>query len=526
MFDPATKTAHALAKGAVARAQAVRDSLGSGTLTVELRDGETLVYSGTFTGPMTAGGDGSLSVDVLLSGAVTTGGTPNAATWTCRIRNADGRYIEGSFGPGGRFTWSGGALVVGQAVRLRVSIAAANAELQVVTDFDTGNVDQALVEITAATSETPTVWLDSRSAAGLWRHFSFAVENVQGKRPIFRFNRATKDANTLTPSVDYRPVWTQDFVTWTRAPSRTLVGGPTGYIEWQFTDPLPGGRVYVSSHPIGRQADAAAFAAELLAGYSSVVQPAESADANGVYSTSPSETDDLSREAGLHPQYALSLTWPGPTTDSEPKRTLVLHAGIHAAGENQSWWPFTFFVRWLLDDPSQAAQDFRANWDVLLYFALSPNAIWSGYRRVNPSRATDPNRTFVLTGSSSIAEITAFRAAVESDTGGTCDAFIGWHGHNTETGIFIPTKDPDSTDPLIAAVIAQGEPIFGVAATNYESSATNTDRWWGREKLGATLSTNAEIGTLGTTDIAVYQHIGESWAKTLQAVDALGLFTE
>jgi len=124
MLDPTTRAVYNAATTPVARAQAVRDSLGT-NLTVEVRDGETLVYSGTFTGPMTAGGDGSLSADVLLSGLVGTAGTPNAATWTCRIRNADGRYIEGSFGPGGRFTFSGGALVVGQAVRLRVTIAAA-----------------------------------------------------------------------------------------------------------------------------------------------------------------------------------------------------------------------------------------------------------------------------------------------------------------------------------------------------------------------------------------------------------------
>lgn len=128
MFDPATLAAYAAAATATARAEAVRDSLGSGTLAVELRDGETLVYSGTFAGPMTASG-GSLSADVLLSGLVTTVGTPSAATWTCRIRNASGRYIEGSLGPGGRFTWSGGSLVVGQAVRLGISIGPAPGSL-------------------------------------------------------------------------------------------------------------------------------------------------------------------------------------------------------------------------------------------------------------------------------------------------------------------------------------------------------------------------------------------------------------
>jgi hypothetical protein len=122
MLDPTTLAAYRAAQTAQARAQAVRDSLGSGTLTVELREGASLVYTGTFSGPMTAGSDGSLSASAQLSGLVTTAGTPNAATWTCRIANGSGRYIEGSFGPGGRFTWSQGTLRVGDVVRLDVSI--------------------------------------------------------------------------------------------------------------------------------------------------------------------------------------------------------------------------------------------------------------------------------------------------------------------------------------------------------------------------------------------------------------------
>lgn len=122
MLDPTTLAAYRAAQTAQARAQAVRDSLGSGTLTVELREGASLVYSGTFSGPTTAGADGSLSASAQLAGPVTTAGTPNAATWTCRITNGSGRYIEGSFGPGGRFTWSGGEMYVGDTVLLDVSV--------------------------------------------------------------------------------------------------------------------------------------------------------------------------------------------------------------------------------------------------------------------------------------------------------------------------------------------------------------------------------------------------------------------
>lgn len=122
MLDPTTALAYHAAGTPVQKAQAVRDALGSGTLTVEIFDGATLKFTGTFAGPMVVGPDGSLSKDVLLDGTVASGGNPNAATWTCRITNGS-RYIVGSFGPGGRFTSVYGTLIAGQRMRLNVSIA-------------------------------------------------------------------------------------------------------------------------------------------------------------------------------------------------------------------------------------------------------------------------------------------------------------------------------------------------------------------------------------------------------------------
>lgn len=128
MFDSTTAGLFYAAQGAQAAAEAVRDSLGSGTLTVTVTNGETTHLSATFAGPMTAGEDGSLSVDAALSGAVLVAGTPNAASWMCRISNAGGRYVEGSFGPGGRFTWSRETMEVGQTARLNISIGGTEPE--------------------------------------------------------------------------------------------------------------------------------------------------------------------------------------------------------------------------------------------------------------------------------------------------------------------------------------------------------------------------------------------------------------
>lgn len=123
-FDAQTLAAFGLASTPTAKAEAIRDSLGSGTLTVTVKNGETTHLTGTFSGPLTAS-EGTLSADVVLTGTVATSGTPNASTWTCRIANASGKHIEDAFGPGGRFTWNATSMVAGQKVRLYISMGPA-----------------------------------------------------------------------------------------------------------------------------------------------------------------------------------------------------------------------------------------------------------------------------------------------------------------------------------------------------------------------------------------------------------------
>lgn len=398
------------------------------------------------------------------------------------------------------------------------------APLVLITEMDTGNVSASLSSVTDPESASPVLWLDRRPDAANWRHFLFAVEGAEGKTPVFRFNLATK-WDRETPSADYLPVWTQDFVTWTSAPARSIVGGMTGYLEWQFADPLPAGRVYVASHPLGRQADAVSLAQSLLTTHSAVASPAPSADANGVYATSVAESDASGRPIGGHPMYAIKLAWGGTTTDGKPKRTLVNLAGIHAAGESMSWLTFRAALDWMMFDASTAAQNFRANWDVFLYFNLSPNGVYGGHRRYNSeTRTEDPNRDW--DGTSVLAEIAATRAALLSDVG-QCDAFLSWHTHPYATSRWIPGKNVQnnaSPDAIHSAFIAAGNTIFGLTAMNYGSTTANTDAWWAQEALSSKLSFHAEVGTLSGGTVAKYSEVGQNWAKTLQAVDAAGYF--
>lgn len=397
------------------------------------------------------------------------------------------------------------------------------AELLLIHDVDAGNVSPTLSSITSPLSTSPVIWLDARAAARTgsngegWRHMLFSLENAEGKTPVFQLNRATMTNPAASIPADYRLHYTLDFETWVQSGPPTLVGGSTGYIEFAFPSALPAGTVYIATHPMGYQAQADALAAELLTDYSAVASPAESADSAGVFFTSPAETDDLSRAIGGNAMYAIKLAWGGGTTDGARKRKLVMLAGIHAAGEHTSWVSFVAAVRWMLDDASASAVAMRANWDVWLYFNVTPNGIKGGHRRHNFRSSTDPNRNFVTR---SLAEVAAVTAAAESDTGGA-DAMFSWHGHSTQTNSFIPgTK---SGDPDTEAFITLGKTIFD-SHTNYYNTIAGADFTWGYDVLGAKVSFASEVPQRGDNSLARYQSIGQNWIKTLQLADAAGIF--
>ncbi len=406
------------------------------------------------------------------------------------------------------------------------SIEAGWSVLTLVTAIDGGNASQTLSTITAPDTETPTVFIDFRAAAisgtngSGWRQALFAVENAEGKRPIFRLNRANLSTPTATPGTEFKPFWTQDFQTWNRAPSRTLVGGSTGYIEFQFTEPLPAGRVYVATHPMGRQQEADAFATELLTTHAAVAQPAASANASGVYFTSPSETDELGRQIGANPMYAIKLSWGAGRT-----KKLVKFAGVHVQGESSPWIPFVAAVRWMLEDPSAAAAAFRAEWDVWLYFNITPNGLQGGHRRHNFRSLTDPNRDFAVGGTPTLAEVAATQTAVLSDLGGSCDAFLSWHGYSSETNLYIPSTQTTKT-AATTAMINIGTSIFGVSPLDYTSDMEVTDHWWAHSALGATVAFDPEVQQRGDTSVATHEWIGVKWMETLQATDAAGWFDD
>lgn len=400
-----------------------------------------------------------------------------------------------------------------------------SAAITVVTDIDAGNVDPAKVVITNAESDAPTVYVDYRTASGGWRHLYWAVENAEGKRPIFELNWSSR-IHTGTPSAAWAILWTQDFVTWTKAPSRTLASGT---MTCQFTDPLPAGRVYVATQPLWPQSGADTLAAELLTTYSSVASPTASANVNGVYNVSPAETDEAARAIGGHEQYSIKLEFGGSTTDGGPKRRLVMLSGIHAAGESHAHTAFRAALDWIINDSSQAAQDFRANWDVFCYFNLTPNGYYGGHHRTNFRSGTDPNRDWA---NATLSEIAAVKAAITTDlelgSGGRWDAMFSWHAYYAHPNDFQCWVTPEDDNPATRSAIMQamfdaGALIFDDAPVLDTSNSNNTDVWWAKSQ-GAKVAFDTELQQSADTSPAFFRSVGTKWVRTLQAVDADGWF--
>ncbi|MCW5597732.1 MAG: hypothetical protein KIT80_23320 [Chitinophagaceae bacterium] len=396
-----------------------------------------------------------------------------------------------------------------------------------ITDIDTGNVDSATSTVINASSSTPAFECYLRSGAHAftsgWRHFSFAVENVEGKNPTFKIDWTTRNASY---NASWYPVYTTDYVNWVQADSRTTPGD--GFVHFSFPGTLPSGRVYIHSSPTGTYQNSVDYAAYLLSNYPTIAAPVASADSSGVYTVSIPINDDIGRAVGGNNQYGIKLSFPGPTTDAGRKRKLLMLAGIHAAGENHSWPAFTAGINWILESSSQEAVDFRANWDVYLYFLVNVNGVKGGASRADFSGSFDPNRQWSINGVSD--DVTELMAVIPSDTGGSVDAYLGYHGdvsvyNNFGFGCHPNDVNSGTRSVEMQALIDHGTIIFAEAPLLQGPNAP-TDVKWIKDNLAAKVSANPEIATRYITLPSWYVDLGEKWIQTVQAVDADGLFVQ
>lgn len=406
-------------------------------------------------------------------------------------------------------------------------------DISVIWDIDLGNISQSSISVTDPSGQSPIVYVNHRTATGdnggLWRHFAFAVENAGGKTPVFRMENSNRDG--IYSQTFWRPVYTTDYINWTQA-STLSVGGSPNVVQFTFANPLPSGRVYIHSSPTGRQAEADGFAANLLANYPGIASPTLSSSSGGIFYTSPSRLDDVGRQVGNKPMYGIKLVFPGQTSDGLRKRKMLITAGIHAAGENQSWVTFKSTVEWILNNQSADAVEVRKNWDVWLYFLINPAGVTGGSARYTFLNSTDPNRTWTENGTGSIPEVNAAIVAIKADTGGQVDAALHFHGdvYRIEDWVMGPPYSESNASTRSApytSLIGNGTTIFGVSPyiwTISQSQETSYDIGFCKYTLGAKISLAIELSARYKTTVAWHEDLADKWMRTINAVDADGLF--
>lgn len=399
-------------------------------------------------------------------------------------------------------------------------------DLTLITDIDAGNVSPTLSSVVNPSTQSPIVNVWVRYTG--YRHFHFAVENAEGKTPHFVVDRSRREVSTLIST--HIPVYTTDFITWNQVTNKQNIGGTSGTIEFD-TPALPAGRIYFATAPLGRYLDCGLFVQDMLTNHASISSPTLSGNASCIYNTTPAETDDLGRVVGGNSQYAIKLFWGGLTTDGKRKRKLVVLTHIHSGGEAQSWTCFLDSVDWMLNSSTSEAVAFRSNWDVYIYMPVTANGLKGGSYRTNFRSSVDPNRDFYLTGSSALQEITALRAAIETDVGGSCDLFYSWHAFHVYSDNYIvgvATRDANVGTRSLAAstMMNYGTTLFGASPNIQTSGTNNTDCWWGITKLGAKAGFDAEVHGSGNTLRSNYTTIAHNWMKMAVHADSLGLFVE
>lgn len=392
--------------------------------------------------------------------------------------------------------------------------------LTVEHDVDTGNIDPASVTVTGADTTTPTVEVTAgRSGTDEWVHFLFAVDDASGKTPQFRVESNRHVGWDFFSS--WTPLYSYDMVDWFPATSFTV---DTGYYQWSFDEAFTEDRVYIASHPVYQVSQMAAFKDNLLS--YGAVSPVASADANAVIGTSPTETDDLGRAIGANDIYGVKFDWGGATTDGGRKRVMCLTNGAHP-GETPDTFMLDGLLTWMLEDASQAAQDFRSNWVVYLYFNVTPNGRKGGHRRANFRDSLDPNRDW-STGGFTLAETALIRASMESDmdlTGsGPIDVFFGMHGAgSTEDKLY--WYRADSMDSGVHNLFDSAvQSVSGLPTTPLNSGTNTTAPYWAAAQYGATLAIDLEAPMRGNPDAAEYRDSGAIYGAAIQSMDADEVF--
>ena len=375
---------------------------------------------------------------------------------------------------------------------------------------ETGNVDPEQTVVFGASGSEPQISLKPYGTYHI--HWLFQIINCAGKRPIFTVDDTYRARDDFHSS--FRPVYSYDHgATWTRASSFTQLQTPRRTV-FQFDEIFTADEVLVADQQAFTLAQSEKLANELLSDTSGMVFVSTAADFNGIIGTSPAETRS-GIQVGANPIYGFRLTAQSVPHPSG-RRRLLLTSGIHA-GEVLDGWILRAIINFYRQGVGAKADAFRANWEILAYWNLTPNGRRAGAPRTNPSRGEDPNRDW---GSSdgatafSLSENSIVRNAILADTT-SVTAHLDGHssgGYLYETSINY-YSEADQT--ALNAFKIKFDSNYSVPLDPKPATVVNTLAQWSIGVLGSVMSIATEPSLVRHKSVQEVSAAGVAFAETL-----------
>ena len=401
-------------------------------------------------------------------------------------------------------------------------------DIGLIWDQDSMNIDPNVFTIENGETDEPTIYLKARITTSDygsgWIHWFFGLTGMAGKRPVFEIE-TTGRTNSQTYLSTWRPVCSDDRDSWTHSTDAFTALTSPYRVRFQFHEAFSADTVYVADQIPHKMSDFHALGSQLATDSSGMVYPSSAATSGGIIGVSPAETDDLGRSVGVHNMYGFVLKSSNQTTDGYNKRWAIVDCGIHS-GEVLDGWPLRGMIDYYLNGTGTNADRLRANWNIGIYFCLTPNGRYGGHRRTNFRDGKDPNRDWGDAGAFSLAESVIVRDAVLADLDGLIpNVGISLHtdsgGGSTER-IYRSTLISDSTAQN--AFLAALDSVDGTNWARIDTAITSSVTGWHAAR-GTEVCIIPEFGTRTSATKTRYAQTGQRFLEAISEADSLSVFS-
>lgn len=361
---------------------------------------------------------------------------------------------------------------------------------------------------------TPTITLRSRwagdeNASGA-RAMYGKVSGVAGMTPSFRLSR-TGFEGTLETSKKF--VFSYDRVTWHEFGNRT---NDSSYFNFSHSAAFTSGEVWIcSQEPWTNETTAQWISSVQTSQY--VSEAPSSLGKSFVFGTRSASVNELGETIPALPLYSLKVGNSNPTApDGQPKRKLVLMAGVHAS-EDIGNYLLEGAVEFLVSSDPKAAV-VRDWFDTFVYPLIAAAGRYGGAQRADfgPGAQIDDDVNRKWVDGSVLEANNKHMLAISTDCGAVVDVLIDYHGNHLSypnVHCFVPTGTDKTSFGDALSVYRPGIPMT-------DSTTIGTASQWATAHKGAVIACTGEYqyykgGSYGVSDGRVFG------ADTLRAISDL-----